>query len=527
VKNRFKAVITVLLIVLLATVILTPSMDVLGATSKTPKEQIRSQIENSFSEYLALKNLRFDGSNASIEIFKAFLHSSPTYASYLQKYANLTIAEYRANFPTLQPINMSKAIIQPPFKTSNITINNTTFQMKFSQGSYNGQKFIKICADNGTDPTLELTLNYLTVNIFGVEITYGEFQQFIVSYPAGTDELDFQAWFDPLMQAATGLCGVLWGVMAAASGIACPPVGVAIGFIGGVNTIDVAELQTIVDTQINYGTGIWLDLQNTYIYPWAVLASAPDLSIWASHDGSNYVKAFPYFNNYWCFTGIIAEEATAFTLSTIFHYYENIIGLNTPTYVYLPYMPPGTPPEGPSPLKSVTLNSYDTTASTSANGADVQLDGYSIGTTGSTYPITPETHEFMTSPTWHLYENNYQFFGYEQYGEDNPMEVTVSSDTTVTADYVETQWLYVYAYEPSTGIVETNIYLNGQCIGCGGVEIELPKGSYSVSVDYQTVHWGELVTLDSFYINGEPAYSSDIYLADAPIEMDFVYRFGW
>ncbi len=71
----------------------------------------------------------------------------------MQQYTNLTIAESITNLqkpPT--DLDLSKAIVDTPYKTINVTINGTISQIKYSNATIDGRSFVKICMDGGFDP---------------------------------------------------------------------------------------------------------------------------------------------------------------------------------------------------------------------------------------------------------------------------------------------------------------------------------------------------------------------------------------
>ena len=518
-------IVGILTIALLTNIAIAPSTHAIVA-QLTAKEQLRNTIEDGFGSYLDGKNLRID--NATIQKnFFPFINTNPIYKEQFQKLINISKAESEARLPKTIP-DISKAVIQAPFKIENRTINGTSYEVSYSHAFADGQDIIKICSGQGDDPLAYISIDTLYTNIFGFNIEVGEQQHLILNFPAGADATAFLPWFDIQVTHSTNLNNVVWTVTGGLSGITVfGPIISAIEWMFSNNNLQ--DYKTMVDDSYNANHGYTIRMDNTVIYPFALTTLLPDFAIYAKYyyngggpgDDGVWEKAFPLDTSYlyYVLQDPLGAESNAFLLGYLIH--DRLIPqipLNTWGWITLPGFIDPDPQSGPTPLKQVTIDSYDATVSTTVSGANVIIDGYSVGTTGSTYTLTPETHSFMTSPTWHLYENGYQFFNYNGYEYDIEQTIEITSDITITANYVETQWFSASAFEPSTGTVWTDIYIDGNYAGNGVINLEIPKGSHSVSVAYQTVHWGELVTCDY--------YSDTVYLGNSPVDKSFEYHFG-
>jgi hypothetical protein len=511
-----------------------------NALITSPKEQIRQQIQTAFSSYLSERNLK-NTVQPSNSVFKSFISSNPDYKNLLEKYTNITKEEISAKLPTSSP-DLSIATIGTPNKVMNATVDDKTYNVTIRKGHSAGQEFtvVNFCA-NGTDPWIYLSVDYLTINLLGWIITYGEVDSLIYHVYANETGA-FLTFFDQTVLTTAAVNAAYWAVAGYAVMIAIglaggqygAKIGTAVTTAGTIaSTYDMSTLSSVTHDAVDSSQldhGLKIKLVSTYIYPWAIsITQLPDLAIYVYHfwDGSWY-KAFP-MTPYWSFTSLLAEEMIAYEISQVVHTMADytVIGYNHWTWSPDP-PPPGQPPSNPYGVNSVTINSYDTTHSTGLSGATIEIDGFEVGTTSSNFFLTPETHVVGGFHLPHfLYEN---LAGYPPEEPEGPTLVEITSDVTITMNYEAKAPLYVNAYEPSTSdIVGANIYISGQPVGFGEFYEELPLGTYSISVDYQAIHWGELVTVDYIMVNEEfYSYggSIEISLPETYTSITFVYRFG-
>lgn len=432
--------------------------------------------------------------------------------------------------------DVSTAKIGSVLKKVNATINGTAYQVNFFNGkATDGQEFTKVTfGGSGVDPEFSITINYL--NILG--INYGEDQYLTVHFPPGSETSAFLDWFDYATVQAGLLSVVYWTIagfpMAAALALGGipPKVAAAISTIEAGNVgANLIELRNRVHGAVDGTEGLWIRLDNHYLYPWAITPwdqSSQAIYVRQWFYGGAWAIAFPAISPYWTFANPFMAWTSAFLLSQVFHAIGDQFGYGQMIWLPDPPTPAQDPPTGPSFLHSVTVNGYDTSHGTSLNGAQIKINDFDIGTTSSTFNLTPETHAIEGVHLPHLFYEN--LAGYPPEEPEGPTLVEITSDETITLNYVAKAPLYVCALEPSTGIVEAYIYSSGQPIGFGELYAEVPVGTYTISVDYQTVHWGETVTVDYIMVNEEfYSYggSIEISLSETYTEITFVYRWGY
>jgi len=520
--------ITMLLTILLSVLFIAPVLGTDKTEAKSEKERAQAEIENGFSYYLTENRISTNANRT--RAFSAFLRTNPAFQEKLSEYTNLTIKEHETNIQSLQ---LSGSTVGPIFKTVNTTIDGTDYKAQFRRGiCSDGTEFVRInLGCNGTDP--EYYVDYYYLSIAG--INYGEVSTLDVHFLADNNEaLNWKQNFDTTMDNVGTFQRVVWAIggiaLTAAGGPAGAIAGVLVGVIPELNR---NHLKTTVDNAYSSQNGIRVKWVSTYIYPICITPlSRPDFQIFA-YQGSSWVLAYPYIDSFYldllsCSSaGTIALlEANAWAINHIVKSIGSYFNDEYGTWHQFPDPPTPSenPPSGAGILKEVTWNSYDTTGSTYVSGADIQLDDHSLGTTtSSAYYLTPEEHVVWMPHVWSIFAENYQFTDYGQYGSENEIIVETTSDTTITANYAEMQWLYVNAYETTSGmpVGEADIYIDSQWAGQGAVGVLLPKGSHSVWLPDQLVHNGELVTLD--YIVGD----TNFYLGDTPVYVEFWYRWGY
>jgi hypothetical protein len=524
---------TIFVIVLLSSLSLAPTVYASRIPTASPKEQLRTQIEDGFGDYMRKQNMRIEAGKSLEIAFQAFLRANPQFRNYLSEYANLTKADRGLKTPVVPDI--SNAQIEPVFKTVVSTINGTNYQVKYSYGeSADGQNFLKISfCGNGTDPWSWITITYLTIDLFGWVITYGELQEWTQAYLTQDEALSFLDFFDTVIFAGGGAATFLWALFGIIGNALAPGAAVAIA---------AAEI-AITDTNLALyhskvhganseepGEGLWIKTVNTYHYPLYVpFVCLSDFQVYVKQffNQGNWALAFPVVGSYWMMATPLMNEVNAWIMSEVIHGIGDAGGYDEWDWIPDPPTPPTGPPSGPTGLHSVTVNGYDTTHSTGLNDAHIEMDSFDIGTTGSTFTMTPETHAIEGVHLPHFFYEN--IAGYPPEEPEGPTIVEITSNVTITMNYVAKAPLYVCALEPYTGIVDTNIYSSGQLIGVGELYTEVPVGTYTISVDYQTVHWGETVTIDYIMVNEEfYSYgdSIEISLSETYTEITFVYRFG-
>jgi hypothetical protein len=465
------ALVALFSILLLPSSILMPFVYATPMPTADPKEQLRMQIQNGFSNYLRERNLRFAINQSPERVFSAFLRTNPNYQEYLAEYTNLTKKDLVNRIPTAP--KPSKIQVGPIFKTLNATINGTDYQLHFRHAiSSDGQELTKVTfGGNGIDPEIYVAINYLTVNFWGVIITYGEIAELAIHYVTENNEaLNFRNEFDLRMNEVSALNDVIWVI----GSVVCAAVGGGIGGVvagisGVISHLNIANLEDIVLNSYNEDDGLSIKLESTYIYPLFVsIFALPDFKIYAMYP-SGWTLAFPTVGSYSNMYSILVLEANGWLMGNIVRSIGNYFGFNQWYLIPDPPTPPENPPPGPSGLKEVTVNGYDTTHSVSVNDANVQLDGYDIGTTGSTYTLTPETHYFETDMHASCYYGMVMFTQWELYGSNNPQSIPISTDTTITADYTPSATLEIWTeeYIPGWGytLIDGAIYVDGNYVG--------------------------------------------------------------
>ncbi len=507
--------------------------------SVATKQQITDYVNAGFGNYVNERNIAANSKQTVEKSFTLFLQENPDYRQYVARYLNLTktsINEVDDVALKTMP-NASVVSVGQTLKTVNQTVGNQTYELQYKEMLLSdGSKITKVSVSGdgitSTDPYITASVEPIIYNVLGFNIQVGEDDYFRIGYPFDRPITHHN---DAVEQRDAILLG-LAGEVAIGSAIAYFTAG-ATGGATGIAGIFNVYLATYMGFEVNwaynsisssqdYDRGLYFTIKDHYIYPSFCLLIHSSLELYTyRYDLSEWVSVLPDWTYY--FTSIeqylsgpqltFALQTNAFFVShQIHHWIDDLLDQPITGYQWFSSVP-GTP-SVPSNAE-VTVPGRDSTANQNLDGVNTQFDGWDLSTSQSTtYSITPETHSYWSPPTTHLYENGYQFLGYDQLGNDNQLIIEITSDTTITANYVETQWFSASAFEPSTGTVWTDIYIDGNYAGNGVINLEIPKGSHTVSVAYQTVHWGELVTCDY--------YSDTVYLGNSPVDKSFEYHFG-
>jgi len=517
---------TIIIIILLSSLVLTPIVYAAQMPKTNQKDSLRMQIEDGFEDYLRKENVRIDAGKSPDAAFRAFLRANPQFQKQLEEYTNLTKAEN--NLKTQDVPDKADAKIGPVFKTVTTTINGTTYQMKYSKGeSATGQNFLKISfGGNGTDPWSWITITYLTINLFGWIITYGELQEWTQAYLTSDEAHAYLDFFDTQIITGAGAVNFLWAIFGTIGGL----------LSGGVCSAIAAAEIWITDTDITLfsnkvheavseeeGEGLWIKTVNTYHYPLYVpFVGLSNFQVYVRQffNQGNWALAFPYYGSYWMMATPLGNEVTAWIVSQQIHGIGDAGGYDQWDWIPDPPTPPTGPPPGPTGLTSVTVNGYDTTHSNSLNGVNIVIDGFDVGTTPSTYTVTPEPHYVngVNWPQFHYYYENIE--GYPPEEPEGPTEVEITSNVTITMnyEYIPSHWLIVETVDDLGYPVCANIYVDGLWVGSEGLAVQVTEGWHSISVNDPA--WSDLyvcyIYLDYFtdyYGNSEsrPVYS-DTYV---------------
>jgi hypothetical protein len=133
----------------------------------------------------------------------------------------------------------------------------------------------------------------------------------------------------------------------------------------------------------------------------------------------------------------------------------------------------------------VTFVAYDESNSNTINGVPVYADGTYIGLSGDTIYF-PDGNYSIEMPS-----SNFHYFDiYSNPVYDNPTTVNLSGEdpVTITAYYysVPTCTLTVNAYDAYLGEYypyEVNVYIDNNWVGTTPLEIQVPMGDHSFTVD--------------------------------------------
>jgi len=265
--------------------------------------------------------------------------------------------------------DISNAKISPAFKTMTTTINGTDYQVKYSHGiSATGQNFLKISfGGNGTDPWSWVTITYLTIDLFGWIITYGEQQEWTQAYLTPNEVYAYFDFFDTLVTVGITASDFLWAIF----GYVAAPL-----TYGASAAIAAAEI-FLTDTNLilfsnkvhnafsdEPGEGLWMKIVNTYHYPQYVLfAGLSDFQVYVRQffNEGNWALAFPLVGSYWMMTNPLMNEVNAWIVSELIHGIGDAGGYDQWCWVPDPPTPSMGPPDGPTGLHSVVVNGYDMT----------------------------------------------------------------------------------------------------------------------------------------------------------------------
>jgi hypothetical protein len=499
-KIVFVAILTTLLIV----VSLFPAMTINGDVGTTTKEQCRCQLESAFINYLHQNKIPVTSQQPSNLTFRNFINSNSEFRNLLEKYTNFTKAELSANLKENSP-DISAAQLTP-IKTVTATVAEKTYNVSISQGRTGTEDFTKIdFCGGGVDPWIYISVQPLTAGFFnGLWVyNYGEVDT-VIYHVYSNETTNFLTQFYNTLYGTAALNAVYWalagiGVTAAAALAGVPysaAIGTAVSVAGtSASTYDIqcliADTNLAVDnSQLDHGLKI--KIESTYITPWAMPIVLPDLAVYAWHFGDNsWYKTFP-MTPYWTFTNVVVEEMLAYEIKQVVHGIGDHTPIGYDHWTWLNDPPPaGSPPTTANGICNVGVNSYDTYSSQYINGANVNLDGYSVGTTGSAFPITPEQHEFHL-PQFALYDRLfYEYQGYEQLGAEQTLTVQISTDTTITGDYSVPYQVTVdvcgtdqYSQFWYNNFGYTPVYSDGHFIGNAPGTFTL-AGPHAISVDPQ------------------------------------------
>jgi hypothetical protein len=496
-KNGKKQFVMILSIFLLVGLITTPMTFAQEKSTLTRADQLRNQIEDGYSQYLQTKNIQLTSNESNEKAFREFLRSNSIYSKCLSEYSNLTKPDINKLLPGTG-IDLSTVVKGAPSKTLSTVINGKTYQVCCCPAeSADGQRCVIVTmGGNGTDPSFYIQINYLTINILGFIVTYGEDQYYAVEFYDGSEADTRQNAVNQGITQAQGFEALVW----AAYDVACVLSGAAVGAVASLQAfIDEYNLDMfsneVTRNNANDGThGFWMCLENKVIYPIYMFVALPDFSIWIRQwYGSNGVweKAYPLFVPYWetvIIYGIPAAEANAWALSIVIHTIGDLYYYDT-WFPILDPPTPGSPPSGPDGLLYPDVECYDDQSN--QIDANVHIDGFNIGTTTS-LRITPETHyvgvdQYIPTSGGYGYIFNYMTIEGDNY-YSSEAEVALSTSSTITAHYTYgllptfdvtvKGWEEVYCTE-----IYPDIYLNGDYYGTCEIYDTLPVGYYTFVAD--------------------------------------------
>ena len=434
---RKKLIVAILTVLLLSGVVLIPLTHAIEITS--PKEQVRTKIEDGFSSYLQEKQIQLRSSKSAEIAFSEFLRENRIYQKYLGEYTNLTSSNINEIMPSGKDITTTKASIQ---KTVNSTINGKTYQVSISQKTANGQDFIEVILSDTINLEVYIKIDLLTINLLGWQITYGENQYVGAHFFAGDDANKFIEFFDEVIPEVVAINFVFWFIygMILDAALEAPLIGSLFAdFIGDMVEQDILNLQDMVDGAVSETYGLGLCVQNKYIYPlFLSIFTPPDFAIYVKEEPwpeGAWIKAFPTVTPYWLWNPYITG-ANAYLLSNVIHKLGDEIGYDEWETLELDFPGPENPPSGDSGLLYPEIVCYG--EQRSIVNPNVYIDGFDIGTVSS-LRITPETH-YVGVDRFIPVSGNYGYiFDYIEIEGDtyyqNEVAVELSTNSTITAYY--------------------------------------------------------------------------------------------
>jgi hypothetical protein len=514
-----------------------------------PTIRLNEAIDSGFRDYIRQNKLAINSENAQ-QTFAAFLHKNPTYQASLSQYIKDTTPDINSVLPAI-PISEIVSV-GPVTQTETKIINNRSYTVEYRQALLaDGRELTKVVFHGEGVGIIDPYIYARSDPIIGYyamqQIQVGEIGYFAVGYPAtnpdtgARDAADMrQQIYDKLFYSSL-FGGLIDTASAGLLGKLNPYLGIAASIVGDIPGGMVQYAQDEVNHALDddghgNGNGLWVCIQNKYIFPMFSFWEASTVDVYVKRwdlTGSPWHTLFPFyapyvtvFSNYLPPTNWMASEQNSYSLSVqIKDWATNRLQQPVTDFQWVPGSPDA--PSVPDNI-AVTFTSVNLNTNSYVDGAGVTIDGIHVGDTPSTVYLVQATHEYYTSPTWHLYENGYMFTGYESWGNQNIQYIELTSAITITANYVETQYLTITATEYSTGCVwGANFYIDSHMVGAGTIALEVPKGSHYITSDSQASHYGELVTCDSIWVGDQQVYDNNIYIGDAPVSITFGYHFGW
>ena len=505
----------VIAFIMLSSIVLTPETFALGTpTEKNRTEQVRTQIENGFGNYIQAKNIQLYSTKSAESAFSDFLKKNPIYQTFFTEYANLTRPDISKIIPNYQPT---------PFKTSNVTVKGVTYQVSYSNEiSADEKTFVQatIC-DSTSEGEIYVEIIPQTIPILGFDVQYGEDDVLGVRYAPGGPSEDFKSDFDQQIVNAAGLLAIIIAASTLYFALSPEPVSKSLAgildFVSVVSAAEIAYMTVTIDDNINE-YGAQLCFENYWVYasflmPFNIFN---DFKLWSRHHTDTqdtWDIAFPHFTYpiHFMLSGW-QSEAIAWGFSHEIHAVGDIMGYDAWNSTAVTY-PSATPEVGSTGLLYRSVNTVDDQENSIAS--NVYIDGSLAGSNNPSLILTPETHYVRVDrfiPTSGGY--GYMFTAMMIEGNnyyDPEVEVELSTNATITAHYtyglIPTCTLIVCAYDAYTYELYPNVYVDGNYVGTAPLSIQVTADYHTIELDYQTYDpwWSTYANLA--YVYGYPYYN--------------------